>query len=103
MRGKLKRFRVLIFALSILLSLSLVYLPNDSLTETYFLPLGLNLENMDNEDQADLVIDPAARLKGIVSAALADLSHPGIHPFQDSFRWPFQQFFSEQKISILRC
>jgi hypothetical protein len=30
-RGKLKRFRVLIFALPILLSLSLAYLPNDRL------------------------------------------------------------------------
>ena len=103
MRGKLKRFRVLIFALPILLSLSLAYLPNDRLTEIYFLPLDLNLENIDNGDQEDLVIDPALHSKGIVSAALADLSHPEIHPFQDSFRWPFPQFFSEQKISILRC
>ena len=103
MRGKLKRFRVAIFALSILLSLSLAYLPNDSVTEIYFLPLGLNLENMDNGDQEDLVIDPAAQSKGIVSAALADLSHPGIYPSLDSFHWPFQQFFSEQKISILLC
>ncbi len=103
MRGKLKRFRVLIFALPILLSLSLAYLPNDRLTEIYFLPLDLNLENIDNGGQEDLVIDPAVQSKGIVSAAFADLSHPGIHPFQDSFRWPFPQFFSEQKISILRC
>lgn len=103
MRGKLKRFRVLFFALSILLSLSLAYFQNDSLNEIYFLPLDLNLENIDNGEQEDLVIDPAAQSKGIVSAALADLRHPGIHPFQDSFRWPFPQYFSEQKISILRC
>ena len=103
MRGKLKRFRVLIFALSILLSFSLAYLPSDSLTEIYFLPLDLNLENIDNGDQEDLVVDPAARSEGIVSAALADLIPPGIHPFENSFRWPFPQFFSEQEISILRC
>jgi len=102
-RSRLKRFRVLIFALLILLSLSFAYLPNDSLAEIYFLPLDLNLENMDNGGQEDLVVDPAAQSKGIVSAALADLGHPGIHPLQDSFHWPFPKFFSAHKISILRC
>ena len=102
-RKKLKRFRVLIFALSILVSFCLAYPPNDSLGEIRFLSPNRTLGNLDIADQEDLVIDPPVSSKGIVSASFVNLSHLGIYPARDSVPFPFQPFFTEQKIPILRC
>ena len=103
MRKKLKRFRVLIFALSILMSFSLAYPQYDSLGEIRFLSPNLILKSFEIADQEDLVMDPLGQSKGIVSVSSVNLGHLGIHFFKDSFRFPFQAFSFEQNVSILRC
>jgi hypothetical protein len=103
MRKKLERFRVLILALSVLMSFCLAYAQYDSLGEIRFLSPSLILKSLEIVDQEDLVMDPLAQSKGIVSTSFAILSHLGIYPFKDSFPFPFQPFPFEQKISILRC
>jgi hypothetical protein len=64
----------------------------------HFSPFNLTLKNFENVDQEDLVMDPPDQSRGIVSASLANLSHLGIHPFQDSFPFPFQSFPSSKKL-----
>ena len=103
MQRKLKRFRVLIFTLSILMSFCLAYPQYDSLGEIHFLSPGLTLENFEIADGEDLVIDSPAPSKEIVSASFLNLSHQGIHPFQGLFRSSLRPFFLEQKFTILRC
>jgi hypothetical protein len=103
MRRKLKRFRVLIFALSILMSFCLACPQNDSLGEIRFLSPNLTLVSFEAADQEDLVTDAPAQSKGIVSAFHVNLSHLGVHSSQDSYPFSFQPFFFEQKISVLRC
>ena len=103
MRKRFKRFRVLIFALFIVMSFFRTYPQNDSLGEIRFLSSKLTVENFEPVDQEDLVMDPPAQSKGIVSVFFVNLSHLGIHPFKDLFPFPFQPFSFEQKVSILRC
>jgi hypothetical protein len=103
MRKRFKGFRVLIFALSILMSFCLAYPQNDSLGEIRFLSPNLTLVSFEAADQEDLATDAPAQSKGIVSASFVNLSHLGIHPFQDSFSFPSHPFSLEQKPSILRC
>ena len=103
MRKEIKKFRVLILALSILMSFCLVYPQYDSLGEIRFLSPDLTLGNSEIADQDDLVSDPPAQSEGIVSTSSVNLSHLGIHPFQDSLPFSFQPFFFEPGISILRC
>ena len=102
-RKKLKRFRLLIFALSILMSFCFAYPKYDSLGGIHFLSLNLALANFENMDQEDLALDPSDESKGIISASFIDPSHLGIHLFQDFVPFPFQAFFFVQKTSILRC
>jgi hypothetical protein len=102
-RKKLKRFRVLIFALSILMSFCLAYPQYDSLGEIRFLSPDRILKSLEIADQEDLVMDPLAQTTGIVSSPAVNLSHLGIHFFKDSFRFPSQIFSFEQNISVLRC
>jgi len=87
------------------MSFCLAYPQYDSLGEISFLSphrIWKSLEIAD-ADQEDLVMDPLAQMKGIVSAPALNLSHMGIHFFKDSFRFPFQIFCFQQNISILRC
>ena len=102
-RKKFKGFRVLIFALFIVMSFCLDYLQYDSGGEIHFLSSNLTLRNLELADQEDLVMDPPAPTKGIVSGSFVNLSHLGIHSFKDFFPFPFQAFSIEQTISILRC
>jgi len=102
-RKKLKRFRVLIFALSILLSFCVAYPQYDSLGEIRFLSPNLTLVSFETADQEDLVTDPPAPSKAIVSASHVDLSHLGIHSFRNFIPFPFPPFFFQQKTFILRC
>lgn len=103
MRKEIKRFRVLILGLSILMSFCLVYPQYDSLGEIRFLSLDLTLGNYEIADRDDPFSESPAQSEGIVSTSSVNLSHLGIHPFQDSFPFLFQLFFFEPKISILRC
>ena len=103
MRIEFEKFRVLIFALSILMSFWLAYHQYDNLGEIHFFPFNLTLKNFSNVDQEDFVMDPPDQSRGIVSASLVNLSHLGNYPFQDSFAFPLQSFSFEQKSSILRC
>ena len=103
MRKEIKRFRVLILVLSTLMTFCLICPPNDGLGEIRFLSPDLALGNYEVADQDDLVSDPPAQSEGIVSTSSVNLSHLGIHPFQDSSSFPFQLFFFEPRISILRC
>ena len=103
MRKEIKRFRILILGLSILMSFCLAYPQYDSLGEIRFLSLDLILGNADIADQDDFVSDPPPQSEGIVSTSSVNLGHLGIHPFQDSSSFPFQLFFFEPRISILRC
>jgi hypothetical protein len=102
-RKKLKAFRVLIFALSILMSFCIAYPQYDSLGEIHFLSPNITLGNFEIADQEDLVMDPPDQSKGMVSASYVNLSHLGIHPFKDFFPFPFQVFSFEPKLAILRC
>jgi len=102
MRKKIKRFRVLIFALSVLMFFCLAYLPNDGFGEIRFLSPNLALGIFETADQVELVVDPPAQSKGIVSASSLNLSYLGIHPVQNSFSFPSQPFYFEQNISTLR-
>jgi hypothetical protein len=102
-KRKLKRFRVLIFALSILVSFCLAYSKYDRLGEIRFVPPNPTLVSFEAADQEDVVIDSPAPLKGIVSASHANLSHLGIHSFKNFIPSPFRPFFSQQKTFILRC
>lgn len=103
MRRKLKGIRVLIFALSVLISFCLTYPPGDSLGEIHFLSRHITLGNFEIADQEDLGTDPPAQSKEIISAFFSSLSHMGILPFRDSFPSAFHPFCLEQKVSILRC
>jgi hypothetical protein len=103
MRKRFKGFRVLMFALFIVMSSFGAYPQYDSASEIHFLSSNRTLGNPEIADQEDLVLDPPTQSKGIVSAFFVNLSHLGIHPCQDSFPFSFQPFFFEQKISILRC
>ena len=103
MRKKLKRFRILIFALSILMSFCLAYPQYDSLGEIRFLSPNQIWKNLEVADREDFVMDPLAHSKGIVSASSVNLGHLGILFYKDSFSLPFQAFFFEPIISILRC
>ncbi len=102
-RKKLKKFRALIFALSILMSFCLAYPQNDSLGKIRFLSSNLTLVGFEAADQEDLVIDPPAPSKAIVSASHVDLSHLGIHSFKNFIPFPFLPFFFQQETFILRC
>jgi len=102
-RKKLKGFRLLIFALFIVMSFCLVYLQYDSAGELHFLSSNRALGNLETADQEDVVIDPPDQSKGIVSASFVNLSYLRIHSFKDFFPFPFQAFSIEEKISILRC
>jgi hypothetical protein len=102
-KKKLKRFRGLIFALSVLISFSLVYPQNDVWAEIRFLSPNLTLRSFAAGEQEDLALDPPDQSKGIVSASSLNLSHLRIHPFQDSFPLFSQPFSCEQNLSILRC
>lgn len=93
----------MIFALSILMSFCLAYPQYDSLGEIRFLSPHRIWKSLEIADREDLVMDPLAQTKGIVSAPSVNLSHMAIHFFKDSFRFPFQAFSFEQNISILRC
>ena len=103
MRKKFKGFRVLIFALFIVMSFCLAYLQYDSAGEIHFLSSNRTLGNLETADQEDVVIDPPDQSKGIVLASFVNLSHLRIHSFKDFFPFPFQAFSIEQNISILRC
>lgn len=103
MKRKLKRFRVLIFALSILMSFCLAYPQYDGWGQIHFLSPGLSLENSEIADQEDLATDSPAPSKEIVPASFINLGHPGIHSIQDLFRSSFRPSFFEQKFTILRC
>ncbi len=85
------------------MSFCLAYPQYDSLGEIRFLSLDLILGNADIADQDDFVSDPPPQSEGIVSTSSVNLGHLGIHPFQDSSSFPFQLFFFEPRISILRC
>ncbi len=102
-RKKSKRFRILIFTLSILISFSLSYFQFDSWGELHFLTPNLSLGNFENVDQDDLVMDPPAKSKGILSSSFVNSTHLGIHGFKDSARIPFQAFSLKQEFFILRC
>jgi hypothetical protein len=102
-RRKLKGFRVIIFALFIVMSFCLAYLQYDSGGEIHFLSSNQTLRNLEIADQEDLVMDPPTPSKGIVSGSFVNLSHLGIHPPKDSLPFPFQPFLAEQNIPILRC
>ena len=103
MRRKLKRFRVLIFALPILMSLCLTYTHGDGWGEIYSLSSDLTLENFEVTDEEDLAIDSPAPSEEIILASFVNLSYPEIHSCQETFCPPFQPFFFEQKPTILRC
>jgi hypothetical protein len=75
MRKKFKGFRVLIFALFIVMSFCLAYLQYDSAGEIHFLSSNRTLGNLETADQEDLVIDPPAPSKGILLASFLNLSH----------------------------
>jgi hypothetical protein len=102
-KKKLKRFRGLIFALSVLISFCLVYPQNDVWAGIRFLSPNLTLRNFAAGEQEDLALDPPDQSKGIVPASSLNLSHLRIHPFQDSFPLFSQPFSCEQKLSVLRC
>jgi hypothetical protein len=103
MRKRFKGYRILIFALFIVMSFCLAYLQYDNAGEIHFLSSNRTLGNLESADQEDVVIDPPDQSKGIVSASHVNLSHLGIHCFKDFFPFPFQAFSIEQKTSILRC
>jgi hypothetical protein len=102
-RRKLKRFRVLIFALSILMSFCLDYSWYEDWSQIPFVSSDLTLENFEITDQENLVADSVVPSKEIVSASFLNLRPLRIHPFKDSFPFPFQPFSVEHKISVLRC
>jgi hypothetical protein len=102
-RRKLKRFRVLIFALSILMPFFLAYRPNERLGEIRFLSPNPTLVSLEAADQEDLAIDSPAPSKGIISASHVILSHLGIHSFKNFIPFLFRPFFFQQKTLILRC
>jgi hypothetical protein len=102
-RRKIKKFRVLIFGLSILMSVCLVYPKYDGLGEIHFLSSNLTLVNFGDVDQEDLAIDPPTKSKGIVSYSFVNLHYLGIHSFKNFFPFPFPLFFFEQESFILRC
>ena len=81
----------------------LAYPQNDDLGEIRSLSRSLALESFETADQDDLILDPPDQPKGIVSASFINLSHPGIHPSQNSLPTPSQLFSLEQTFSILRC
>jgi len=101
-RRKLKKFRLLIFALSALMSFCLAYPQNDNLGEIRFLSTKLTLGSFETADEEDLAMDLPTQSKEIVTS-FVNLSHFRIHFFKDLFSFPFQIFISEQKISTLRC
>jgi len=103
MEKKFKSFRLLIFALSVLMSFCLVYPQNDSWGEIRFLSPNLALGSFETADQEDLVLDPPDQSKGTVSASFVSLSHLGIHSLQNFFPFSSQPFFPDHKPSILRC
>jgi hypothetical protein len=103
MRKKLKRFSLLIFALSVLMLFCLAYPQYNSLGEIRFLSSNLTFASFETADQKDLVMDPPVQSKSILSASLVNQCRPGIHPFKDSFPFSYQPFFFEQKTFILRC
>ncbi len=103
MRKRFRGLRVLIFALFIVMSFCQAYLQYDSGGEIRFLSSNRTLRNLEIADQEDLVMDPPAPSKGIVSSSFVNLSHLGIHPAKDSLPFPFQPFLAEQTIPILRC
>ncbi len=103
MRKELKRFRILIFALSILVAFCFVFPLNDSMGELRFLSSYLSLGGYDTAaDQEDLMGDPPVQSKIIVSSSLLNFTL-GIHPFQDSFPFSSPSFSFKPNISILRC
>lgn len=85
------------------MSFCLAYPQYDSLGQIRFLSPNLILKSLEIMDQQDLVMDPLAQLKGIVSASFANQSHLGIHPFEDFFPFSFQVLPFEQNFTILRC
>jgi hypothetical protein len=85
------------------MSFCLAYPQYDSLGEIRILSPNLIWKSSEIADQEDVVMDPLTQSKGIASTSFANLSHLGIHPFKDSFPFPFQPFSFEQKTSILRC
>ena len=103
MRKKLKTFRVLIWGLSILISFCLAYPQYDNAGEIRFLSRHLIFKSLEIADQEDLGVDLLGPAKGIVLTSFPNPGHLGIHPFKDSFSFPFHSFSIEQKISILRC
>jgi len=102
-RKKLKRFRVLIFALSVLMSFCLVYPQNDDLGEIRFLSSNLTLGRFEPADQEDLVVDSPDQSKGIVSAAFINLTLLRIYSFKHSLPFFFQPVSLKQNYFILRC
>ena len=103
MRKGLKRYRVLILALSVLMSFCLAYPQNDNLGEIRFLSSKLILGGFEPADREDPVVDSPDQSKGIVAASCVNLGLHGIQSFEDSYLFPFQPFSFEKKLSILRC
>jgi hypothetical protein len=103
MRKKLKRFTLLIFALSALILFCLAYPQWKSLGEIRLLSSNLTVESFESADQQDLVMDFPVQLKSILSASVVNQCCPGIQPFKDSFPFSYQPFFHQPKIFILRC
>lgn len=75
---------------------------NDGFGEIRFLSPNRALGILETADQVELVVDPPAQSKGIVSASSLNLSYLGIHPVQNSFPFPSQPYAFEQNISTLR-
>jgi hypothetical protein len=96
-RRKLERFRVLIFALSMLMSFYLAYSQYDRLGEIRFLSPNLAPVSFEATDQEDLAIESPADPNGIPSASFVNPGHSGIHPFKGSFRFSFHPFPFEKK------
>jgi hypothetical protein len=85
------------------MSFFLTYPTYDSLGQIRFLSPDLIVKVFEIANQEDPVMGTPAQSKEIVSASFVNLSHLEIHLSMDFFLFPFQPFFSEPKISILRC
>ena len=103
MRRRFEKFRVLIFALSILMTFCLAYSQNDRLGEIRILSPHLTLGSVGPAAQEGPVSDPPDQSKGTASASRLDLNDLGSPAFLDSALFSSPPFSFEQNISILRC
>jgi hypothetical protein len=102
-KGNYQRFRILVFVLLILTSISPAYFQRDGIGNVFFLSPNMILENSEDGSPEDLILDPPAQSKGIFSAPLGNIVLLGLYPFKSIFSYLFQGPVFEPKAAILRC